>query len=155
MTKVAAWVSPDKHQEYSKKHDDMIMVFSIMDTIEKENKEATKDKEDMEENLLYANQFKYEKNHGFLPPLRPNSSWSKEAAHLYREICECGKRRFWGKKSDEQDEFQNLLNFSPRISPTPPSWEERLDQLFTIVLIFATVIVCIALFFVRNIDLIF
>ena len=148
MTKVSAWVSPDQHLEYSRKTDDMIMVLGIMDSIEKEVEGVNV------ENLSVSNNFKNEKNRGFLPPLKSNPSWSKEAAHLYREICECGKRRFWTKKSDDHEDFQNLLTSSPRTSPDPPSTQNRLDQLFTIVLTTTTILGIIFLFFIRNIDLI-
>ena len=147
MTKVSAWTSPEQPLEYSKKADDIVMLFSIMDSEEKGDNDLTN------ENLSISNNLKNEKHCGFLSPLKNNPSWSKEAAHLYREVCECGKRRFWTKKSADQDDFQSLLTSSPRTSPDPPLNEDRLDKLCTIFLVLVTIIIILFLFFFRNSDL--
>ena len=190
MTKVSAWVGPDHLGECSKKADDLMLVFSIMDTANR------LDSQEENEILSVSNHLKSEENHGFLSPLRnnlPNSvrysienalkfdenenedniklleeekpscgeQLSQEAAHLFREVCECGKRTFLTRsRSPSEDSLEKLLNSTTKNSLTDASIsvnqsvENRMDQLCTIFIILVTIFTIFILFWIRNFDLI-
>ena len=161
-----------------------MLVFSIMDQVEKEVNAAKK------ENLSNSNNFQdenihnvftpisksvpdsfqssieniltsdhLEKNEEIAKPLKENNPgygklFTEEAAHLFREACECGRMKLWTKgKSANQEPLlshptKNSLVFDI------PSTENRQDKLSSIIIIIVTVCTILFLFWIRNIDMI-
>ena len=68
VRQVSAWVPPNSDLEYSKKSDEMMLVFSIMDHAEKEVKETKK------ENPSNSRNIKDETIHDVLTPISKSVS---------------------------------------------------------------------------------
>ena len=102
-----------------------------------------------------------EKNHKFEERSEGSSKESEEeqrhgAAHLAREVCECGRRRFWTKsRKDDQDSLGNLINNSTtNLYITDTQTEDRLENFITTLIISVTICSIVFLFWIRNRDLI-
>ena len=109
----------------------MALLFSIMDKMEKQ--------EEIKMSLV-----KKAKKPTFLSPVKLQESG---LAHLYREVCECGKRRII-----EQDDLQSLILSTKEFAPEKQeNVSEKADNLFTIILLILTIVTMIFLFIVRNI----
>ena len=110
------------------KADEMALLFSIMDKMEKQ--------EEIKMSLV-------KKKPTFLSPVKLQESG---LAHLYREVCECGKRRII-----EQDDLQSLILSTKEFAPEKQeNLSEKADNLFTIILLILTIVTMIFLFIVRN-----
>jgi hypothetical protein len=129
VKQVSAWVPPNSDLEYSKKSDDVMMVFSIMDKVEREVKEAKKENASNSHNIEtetihdvltptsksvpdnfqcsidnILNSDPKEKNEEIVKPLKENNPiygklFTDEAAHLFRGVCECGRMKLWTKST--------------------------------------------------------
>ena len=167
-----------------------MLVFSIMDHAEKEVKETKKENPSNSrnikdktihdvltpisksvpdnfhcsiENMLNSDQ--EEKNEEIVKPLKDNNPiygklFTEEAAHLFREVCECGRIKLWTKstksKTYNQGTQEQLLNSTTKNSLAfdTPSSEDRPDKCGSIIIIIASVFTISFLFWIRNIDLI-
>ena len=102
-----------------------------------------------------------EKNHKFEERSEGSSKECEEeqrhgAAHLAREICECGRRRSWIKsRKDDHHSLGNLINNSTKnLYITDNPTENRLENFITTLIISVTICSIVFLFWIRNRDLI-
>ena len=80
---------------------------------------------------------------------------SQEAAHLFREVCECGKRTFlYTSRKSSEESFEKLLSSAPKNQPIPDTLtdERRMEKLSTMFIIVVTIFAIFFLFWVRNFD---
>ena len=103
-----------------------------------------------------------EKNEEIVKPLKDNNPiygklFTEEAAHLFREACECGRMKLWTKrKSSNQDSQEQRLSYPTKNSFgfDTPSTENSQEKLSSIIIIIVTVFTILFLFWIRNIDMI-
>ena len=95
-----------------------------------------------------------------IPSLAYGKLFTEEAAHLFRDVCECGRMKLWTKSSKtktyDQGSQERLLYSSTKNSLIfdNPSSDDRPDKLGSIIIIIALVFTVLFLFWIRNIDLI-
>ena len=81
------------------------------------------------------------------------------AAHLFREVCDCGRMKLWTKRKTSNQgcqDHQKLLNSATENSLVfdTPSTENRPDKLGSIIIIIVTVFTILFLFWIKNSDMI-
>ena len=182
MTKVrhvSAWVPPNSELDYSKKSDEMMLVFSIMDQVEREAKEAKEENPSNSHHIqnprckskiivfliisnvplkIFWHQTLKKRWKRLLKPWKRITPAMANylTRKLLSEVCECGRMKLWTKsKTFDQGSQERLLK-----SPTKntlifntPSTENRQDNLGCIIIIIASVFTILFLFFIRNIEM--
>ena len=86
-----------------------------------------------------------------------NDNLSQVKAHLFKEVCECGRNRLRTKtNNDDLDSLDNLINCSTQnlISSDAHLTQNRSENICIMFIIIVFLITIFFLFFIRNFDLI-